>query len=133
MTFLTDLALRRSSVTLLVILLVLVAGVFTYMNLQRELFPEIEFPNINIVTVAVRLATTGFRLHHRQARTARVIGRARTDSPVRKRRRSSPSSRAVWYRESGTFSKHFRQIVSTSLGTMLLSFRNPEASSKSIW
>ena len=51
MTFITGLALRRSSVTILVILLVLVAGVFTYRNLQRELFPEIEFPNITIVTV----------------------------------------------------------------------------------
>jgi HAE1 family hydrophobic/amphiphilic exporter-1 len=38
-------------VTLLVVILVLVAGVYTYQNLQRELFPDIEFPNITIFTV----------------------------------------------------------------------------------
>ena len=51
MTFLTGLALSRRSVTLLAFVLVLVAGVLTYRNLERELFPEIEFPNITIVTV----------------------------------------------------------------------------------
>jgi hydrophobic/amphiphilic exporter-1 (mainly G- bacteria), HAE1 family len=50
-TFLTGLALRRRPVTILVIILVLVAGVVTYGNLQRELFPDIEFPNITIITV----------------------------------------------------------------------------------
>ena len=51
MSFLTGLALRRRSVTMLVIVLVLVAGVVTYRSLQRELFPDIEFPNITIVTI----------------------------------------------------------------------------------
>lgn len=51
MSFLTGLALRRRSVTLLIIVLVLVAGVVTYNTLQRELFPEIEFPNMTILTV----------------------------------------------------------------------------------
>ena len=51
MTFLTGLALRRRSVTILVIIMLLIAGVVVYQNLQRELFPEIEFPNITIITV----------------------------------------------------------------------------------
>ena len=50
MTFLTQLALRRRSVTLLVVILLLAAGVYTYQNLERELFPEIEFPNITVTT-----------------------------------------------------------------------------------
>jgi len=49
-TILTRLALQRRSVTVLIIVLVLVAGFFTYANLERELFPEIEFPNILIGT-----------------------------------------------------------------------------------
>ena len=48
MTFLTRLALRRSSVTMLVIVLLLVGGVLAYNDLERELFPEIGFPNITI-------------------------------------------------------------------------------------
>ena len=50
MTTLTRLALQRRSVTVLIIVLVLLAGLFTYANLERELFPEIEFPNILIGT-----------------------------------------------------------------------------------
>ena len=50
MTFITALALRRRSVTMLVILMVLVGGIVTYQRFERELFPEIEFPNIFIVT-----------------------------------------------------------------------------------
>ncbi len=49
MTILTQLALRRRSVTILVILLLLAGGVFTYNTLERELFPEIEFPNITVL------------------------------------------------------------------------------------
>ena len=48
MTFLTRLTLRRSSVTFLVIILLLVGGVFAYNDLERELFPEIAFPNITV-------------------------------------------------------------------------------------
>jgi multidrug efflux pump subunit AcrB len=51
LSFFTGLALRRRSVTVLIVLLVLAAGFFTYRNLERELFPEIEFPNITVVTV----------------------------------------------------------------------------------
>ena len=51
MSYLTGLALRRRSVTILVVMLLMVAGIFVYRNLERELFPEIEFPNITIVTV----------------------------------------------------------------------------------
>ena len=50
MTFLTGLALRRSSVTILIIILVLAAGVFVYNRIERELFPALEFPNITIST-----------------------------------------------------------------------------------
>ncbi len=51
MSFLTGLALHRRSVTILAILLILAAGVYTYQNLERELFPQIQFPNITIVTI----------------------------------------------------------------------------------
>ena len=48
MGFITGLALRRRSVTVLTIILVLVSGVFMYRTLPVELFPEIEFPLITI-------------------------------------------------------------------------------------
>jgi HAE1 family hydrophobic/amphiphilic exporter-1 len=51
LTFFTGLALRRRSVTVLIVLLILAAGFFTYRSLERELFPEIEFPNITVATV----------------------------------------------------------------------------------
>ena len=51
MSFLTGLALRRRSVTVMMIILVMVGGVLVYGRLERELFPEIEFPNITILTV----------------------------------------------------------------------------------
>ncbi len=50
MTILTRLVLRRSSVTMLVIVLIMVAGVYAFNDLERELFPDIEFPNITITT-----------------------------------------------------------------------------------
>lgn len=50
MSFLTTLALRRRSVTVLLILMVLTGGLFTYTNLQVELFPEIEFPLLIVTT-----------------------------------------------------------------------------------
>lgn len=50
MTFITQLALRRSSVTLLVILLILGGGVYIYNQLERELFPDVEIPTIFITT-----------------------------------------------------------------------------------
>ena len=50
MNFLTALALRRRSVTVLLILMVLAGGLFTYTNLQVELFPEIEFPLLIVTT-----------------------------------------------------------------------------------
>ncbi len=51
MTFLTGLALRRRSVTLLVIFMLLAGGVYVYRSLEREVFPELEFPNITIFAV----------------------------------------------------------------------------------
>ena len=51
MSFLTGLALRRRSVTVLAIILLLAGGVFTYRSLQVELFPDIEFPLVTISTL----------------------------------------------------------------------------------
>ena len=51
MSFLTKLALRSPSVTVLLALLVIGGGIFTYNRLQVELFPEIEFPLVSVVTV----------------------------------------------------------------------------------
>ena len=48
MRIVTELAVRRRTVTLLGIVLVLFAGVFTYRNLPVELFPEIEFPLVTV-------------------------------------------------------------------------------------
>ena len=48
MSFITRLALRRRPVTILVMLLLFALGVYSYINLQRELFPEISFPNIAV-------------------------------------------------------------------------------------
>ena len=50
MTFLTELALRRKSVTVMVMILLLVAGVFSYNQLRQELFPEISFSIVYVVT-----------------------------------------------------------------------------------
>ncbi len=46
MSFITRLALSRRPVTILVVILLFALGVYSYNNLQRELFPAIEFPNI---------------------------------------------------------------------------------------
>ncbi len=51
MSFLTNLALKSPSVTVLMAMLVIGGGIFTYNKLQVELFPEIEFPLVSIVTV----------------------------------------------------------------------------------
>ena len=48
--FITGAALRRRSVTVLALILVLAAGIFTYRNLPVELFPEIEFPLVTVTT-----------------------------------------------------------------------------------
>ena len=50
LSHLTRLALGSRPVTILVILLVLVGGVFTYRSLQVELFPQIEFPLVSVFT-----------------------------------------------------------------------------------
>ena len=48
MTFLTTFALRRPTVTLLAIILVLASGVISYRSMQVELFPQIEFPLVTV-------------------------------------------------------------------------------------
>ena len=50
MTFLTSLALRRKPVTIMAMLLLLAAGIFSYSQIQQELFPEISFSIIYVVT-----------------------------------------------------------------------------------
>ena len=50
MSLLTALALSRRSVTILIAALILAGGVLTYSRLQVELFPEIEFPLITVLT-----------------------------------------------------------------------------------
>ena len=50
MTFLTELALRRKSVTIMAMILLLIAGVFSYNQLRQELFPEISFSIVYVVT-----------------------------------------------------------------------------------
>ena len=48
MSFLTSMALRRPTVAVLAIFLVLASGIFAYRTLQVELFPQIEFPLVTV-------------------------------------------------------------------------------------
>ncbi len=50
MTFITGLAVRNRTVTVLAIILVLTAGITAYRSLRVELFPEIEFPLVTVTT-----------------------------------------------------------------------------------
>lgn len=51
MSYFTGLVLRRRPVTILTMILVAIMGVVVYNSFQRELFPQIEFPNITIIAV----------------------------------------------------------------------------------
>jgi len=48
LSFITRLALRRRPVTILVMILLFGLGIYSYINLQRELFPDISFPNVAV-------------------------------------------------------------------------------------
>ena len=50
MIILSKLALQRRSVTVMALILALVGGVYSYQQLQQELFPEISLRVVNIVT-----------------------------------------------------------------------------------
>ncbi len=50
MRFITGLAVRNRTVTVLAIIIVLTAGVVAYNSLRVELFPEIEFPLVTVTT-----------------------------------------------------------------------------------
>ena len=50
MDWITKTALNRRTVTVLAIILVLAAGIFTYRTLPVELFPEVEFPLVTVTT-----------------------------------------------------------------------------------
>ena len=50
MHYITAAAIRRRTVTLLAVIMLLAGGVFAYNSLQVELFPEIEFPLVVVTT-----------------------------------------------------------------------------------
>jgi HAE1 family hydrophobic/amphiphilic exporter-1 len=50
MRFITAAAIRRRTVTLLAVVILLAGGVLAYNSLQVELFPEIEFPLVTVIT-----------------------------------------------------------------------------------
>ena len=50
MHYITAAAIRRRTVTLLAVIILLAGGVFAYNSLQVELFPEIEFPLVVVTT-----------------------------------------------------------------------------------
>ncbi len=50
MRFITGIAVRNRTVTVLAIIIVLTSGIFAYNSLRVELFPEIEFPLVTITT-----------------------------------------------------------------------------------
>ena len=50
MTFLTTLALRRKPVTIMAMVLLLAIGMFSYSQIRQELFPDISFSIIYVVT-----------------------------------------------------------------------------------
>lgn len=50
MNFLTSLALRRKPVTIMVMVLLLVVGVYSYNSLNQELFPEVNFAILYVTT-----------------------------------------------------------------------------------
>lgn len=50
MRFITAAAIKNRSVTMLAVVILLAAGVFSYNSLQIELFPEIEFPLVAVST-----------------------------------------------------------------------------------
>lgn len=50
MTFLTELALHRKPVTIMAMVLLLLAGVFSYDQLRQELFPDISFSIVFVIT-----------------------------------------------------------------------------------
>ena len=74
-------------------------------------------PMVARMASASRDATAGRRLAHFSSRTHGVTGRAWIGFPSRNRRSSSARVAAEAYRRPGSFSRHFRQIVSRSRGT----------------
>ena len=50
MRFITGIAVRNRTVTVLAIIIVLTSGIFAYNSLRVELFPEIEFPLVTVTT-----------------------------------------------------------------------------------
>ena len=94
----TEFAVRRRSVTLLLAAAVFISGAYAWGNLQQELLPDIEFP---IITVIAPYPGSGRRRRHRPGDQADRAGDLAASSawPTSSRRRptrsrwSSPSSR----------------------------------------
>src|SRR5262249_42715538 len=61
-------------------------------------------------------ASVGFRRTHLATRSTTPAGRTLTGSPAANRPRSAASAPAVEYRSAGSFSRHFRQMISRSRG-----------------
>src|SRR5262249_53348768 len=78
-------------------------------------------------------AIAGRRRDHFTARSKVDTGRATIGSPARYRPRSSPNAVALLYRFPGSFSRHFKQIVSRPRGSDALSPRGGTGSSLSTW
>ena len=76
MIFLTSMALRRPTVVVLAIFIVLASGVFAYRTLKAELFPQIEFPLVT-VSAAYPSADPEAVVRH----LAEPIERAISDTP----------------------------------------------------
>ena len=74
-------------------------------------------------TAADKAATAGRRLHQSRNRVAAPTRRAAIGRLPSQARRSSATAWALAYRRRGSFSRHFRQIISRSRGTLALSLR----------
>ena len=48
MSYITDLALRRGSVTVLAFIIILGAGIFTFISLPVEVLPRVQFPLLTV-------------------------------------------------------------------------------------
>ena len=56
MEFLTKLALKRQSVTIIAMLLIIAIGVFSFRSLEAELFPEVE---LNLIAISASYPAAG--------------------------------------------------------------------------
>src|SRR5262249_31155385 len=74
-------------------------------------------------TAAIRAATAGRRLAHTQSRFKGDLNSGPDGRPAKNFSRSIARAAASGYRLSGSLCKHFKQMLSTSRGTLLFSLR----------